>query len=103
MVLTPRDWHERAALVQRRGRPAKHLSTSPVKTLLAIVVALLLAGGGVLLWWRLHPAGGTVGEDAPAGPVWFNDTTDTSQIDFVHDAGPLGSYPMPQIFGSGAA
>jgi hypothetical protein len=37
------------------------------------------------------------------GESWFADITDESGLDFVHDAGPLGDYPMPQIMGSGAA
>src|SRR5262249_27019330 len=36
-------------------------------------------------------------------PPWFADMTDEVGLDFVHDAGPLGSYFMPQIIGSGAA
>ncbi len=43
-------------------------------------------------------------EPALADPGWFEDVTEKVGIDFVHDAGPLdGSYPMPQIIGSGAA
>jgi len=36
-------------------------------------------------------------------PVWFTDVTAECGLDFVHDAGPTGSYFMPQIIGSGAA
>jgi enediyne biosynthesis protein E4 len=36
-------------------------------------------------------------------PPWFADMTDAVGLDFVHDAGPVGSYFMPQIIGSGAA
>jgi hypothetical protein len=36
-------------------------------------------------------------------PPWFVDITRESGLDFVHDAGPTGSYFMPQIMGSGAA
>src|SRR6266446_124931 len=39
----------------------------------------------------------------PPGPPWFADVTDEVGLDFVHDAGPLGSYFLPQIMGSGAA
>lgn len=39
----------------------------------------------------------------PAEPPWFRDDTDASGIDFVHDAGPTGTYFLPQIVGSGAA
>src|SRR5947199_8673519 len=40
---------------------------------------------------------------ASAEPVWFEDRTADSGIDFRHDAGPVGRYFMPQIMGSGAA
>lgn len=38
-------------------------------------------------------------ESAP----WFEDATAECGLDFVHDAGPLGTYFFPQIMGSGAA
>jgi hypothetical protein len=41
--------------------------------------------------------------DEPAGPLLFRDVTEEVGLDFVHDPGPLGSYFMPQIVGSGAA
>jgi len=34
---------------------------------------------------------------------WFEDVTEQVGLDFVHDAGPLGDYFMPQAIGSGAA
>jgi hypothetical protein len=47
---------------------------------------------------------GTGRAPAPAGPPpWFEDVTDKVGLDFVHDAGPTGSYFLPQIMGSGAA
>jgi hypothetical protein len=39
----------------------------------------------------------------PFGPAWFEDVTEASGLDFVHDAGTRGDYFMPQIMGSGAA
>ena len=39
----------------------------------------------------------------PARAPWFRDVTDEVGLDFVHDAGPLGSFFMPQALGSGAA
>ncbi len=36
-------------------------------------------------------------------PVWFRDDTDRAGLAFVHDAGDLNRYAMPQIVGSGAA
>jgi enediyne biosynthesis protein E4 len=41
--------------------------------------------------------------EPPAPPPWFEDVTDEVGLHFVHDAGPTGTYFMPQIAGSGAA
>jgi hypothetical protein len=43
------------------------------------------------------------GEAVPEGTSWFADVTDEVGLDFVHEAGPVGDYFMPQIMGSGAA
>ena len=41
---------------------------------------------------------------AAPGPRWFEDVTQSSGLDFVHDAGPIdGRYFLPQVMGSGAA
>jgi hypothetical protein len=37
------------------------------------------------------------------GPAWFEDVTAAVGLDFVHDAGPVGTYFMPQSNGSGCA
>jgi hypothetical protein len=51
-----------------------------------------------------RPVPTTVSQDpSPAGPVWFEDVTDRVGIHFTHDPGPTGSYPLPQINGSGCA
>ena len=39
----------------------------------------------------------------PAGPLLFRDATEEVGLSFVHDAGPVGAHPLPQIIGSGAA
>jgi hypothetical protein len=39
----------------------------------------------------------------PPLPPWFADVTDKVGLNFLHDAGPVDSYFMPQIIGSGAA
>ena len=36
-------------------------------------------------------------------PPWFIDITEQAGLRFVHDAGPLGKYFMPEVVGSGAA
>jgi enediyne biosynthesis protein E4 len=41
--------------------------------------------------------------EEPAGPPWFEDVTEELGLHFVHDAGPVGAYFMPQQVGSGAA
>jgi enediyne biosynthesis protein E4 len=65
-------------------------------------VALLLGlmATAVVCWqWRLT---GAVGQ-ARAETEWFSDVTEKVGLDFVHDAGPAGTFFMPQIIGSGAA
>jgi hypothetical protein len=39
----------------------------------------------------------------PQAPPWFEDITERAGLNFVHDAGPVGDYFVPQIMGSGAA
>jgi hypothetical protein len=53
-------------------------------------------------------AGCSAGQSVPAqqpatAPPWFREVTDEVGLHFTHDAGPTGSYFMPQIVGSGAA
>jgi hypothetical protein len=63
----------------------------------ALAVALVL---GVLVGCQgtdSAPAG------QEAGPLLFRDATEQVGLSFVHDAGPLADYRMPQIVGSGAA
>ena len=33
---------------------------------------------------------------AETGPVWFEDITEKVGLKFVHEAGPVGTYQMPQ-------
>jgi hypothetical protein len=40
---------------------------------------------------------------AAAEAPWFIDITEEAGLNFVHDAGPLGNYFMPEMVGSGAA
>jgi hypothetical protein len=67
-------------------------------TIAAALLAVLLGAAG--LYWH-HTAGPT--EPAADEAAWFVDVTDAVGLDFVHDAGDLGAYLMPQIMGSGAA
>jgi hypothetical protein len=41
--------------------------------------------------------------EPPPPPGWFRDITAECRLDFTHDAGPGGSYFLPEIMGSGAA
>ncbi len=80
-------------------------------------LGLLLCGPGLFLAvLSLVPGCQRAGSASPGGennpvspsaeadaPVWFVDITAESGLNFVHDAGPPGSYFMPQIVGSGAA
>jgi hypothetical protein len=49
------------------------------------------------------PRTGPTGVAPPAEPPWFEDVTDEVGLHFVHNAGPTGTYFMPQQVGSGAA
>jgi hypothetical protein len=70
-------------------------------------LALTLAVFSVLIAFGFRRAVSPVAEKGPelveAGDRWFADVTDEVGLDFVHDAGPLDNYLMPQIMGSGAA
>lgn len=68
--------------------------------------ALLLCIAGALmspliLGCRVEPRSSS--SSVPVGPEWFHDITEEGGIAFVHDAGPLGDFPLPQIMGSGVA
>ncbi|HZY89884.1 MAG TPA: CRTAC1 family protein [Gemmataceae bacterium] len=65
---------------------------------LAFVLALAPA---VALGGCQRPA--TVPAPEASGPVLFRDVTEEVGLSFVHDAGPVGAFFMPQIVGSGAA
>ncbi len=70
-----------------------------------LLLVIAAASVGALLAWRFLPAGAELDPDPPRaeGPAWFEDVTDKVGLDFVHDPGPTGSYPMPQSMGSGCA
>ena len=66
-----------------------------------IVFLSLLAG--TISGLACQRPGPTAPEPEASGPVWFEDVTKQVGLDFVHDAGPVGDYFMPQQVGSGAA
>src|SRR5262245_964167 len=66
------------------------------------VLALLVASAGV--YFALpRPAPVPPADEGAGGPAWFADVTAEVGLDFVHDAGPVGHFFMPQIMGAGAA
>ncbi|MBA2227047.1 CRTAC1 family protein [Thermogemmata fonticola] len=71
------------------------------------LLGLLLVGGwGWLLGTGCSGNGGgesTPADSQPAAEEWFADVTESWGVDFVHDAGPTGTYFMPQSMGSGLA
>jgi hypothetical protein len=73
----------------RLHRPVRRLHVAP------LVAALGLAIG-------CRPEIPAAPPEAPV-PAWFEDATSQFGLDFIHDAGPTGSYFMPQVMGSGAA
>jgi hypothetical protein len=60
-----------------------------------------LAAGALVAAGGCERPGPTAGD--PPGEPWFADVTEKVGLDFVHDAGPPGTYFMPQAIGSGAA
>lgn len=70
---------------------------------LAGLVAVVVAG---LLWWHSfwpHPNGSLEPKGKDGDQAWFADVTDEMGLDFVHDAGDVSKYQLPQIVGSGVA
>jgi len=63
-----------------------------------VALAGLLAG--FALWF---PRSNVSDNQAAAEPPWFEDVTDAVGLNFVHDAGELTQWQLPQIHGSGAA
>jgi hypothetical protein len=73
--------------------------------LLAAGCLMSATTAGLFLAYRTLVPSGRDPQPASEGsiPPWFIDITDEVGLDFVHDAGPIGSYFLPQIMGSGAA
>src|SRR5439155_18052893 len=74
---------------------------------LGILVTVLSLGSGCRKLDTAAPS--TESKSAPITPPqvseapWFIDITEKVGLNFVHDAGPLGNYFMPECIGSGAA
>src|SRR5438874_1392213 len=90
--------------------PARH-SRSPSRPRWHMTGRSPLLGGGLVVLFSLagaflgcsRPAAGPPPDEEPGGPPWFADVTAEVGLDFVHDAGPVGHFFMPQIMGAGAA
>jgi hypothetical protein len=65
-------------------------------------LVLLVASVGVFLALS-RPDPVPPADEGAGGPAWFADVTAEVGLDFVHDAGPVGHFFMPQIMGAGAA
>src|SRR5262245_27976 len=74
---------------------------APPRRLFHVAGALLALGVAVLGCSRSSAPPAKDAEEV--GPVWFQDVTDAVGLNFVHDAGPTGTYLMPQSMGSGCA
>src|SRR5258708_5338354 len=70
---------------------------------LGLLLAATLAGVLGLVWVLCRSSPPPADPVSPPGPPWFEDVTAQSGLTFNHDAGPTGSYFMPQALGSGAA
>src|SRR5262245_40453455 len=67
----------------------------PLQVWVASAVAILLLGGVLLLVRKP--------DTAADEETWFADVTEEMGLDFVHDAGDVTTYQLPQINGSGVA
>src|SRR5260370_866833 len=77
----------------------QHKSRTPFLRHLVILSSCHL----VILSFGCHAQSPVPPGQESTGPPWFVDITEKVGLDFVHDAGPVGSYFIPQIMGSGAA
>src|SRR5207237_1055675 len=65
-------------------------------------IGVLIVAAGVAAW-RYCLRGPESPPPEPSRPIWFEDVTDRVGLNFTHDCGPTGRYPMPQVIGSGCA
>jgi hypothetical protein len=72
---------------------------------MAWLLGLLIALVGLLVWFTFFKSAAVDNSTAPVAtdPGWLQDVTQELGLDFVHDAGPTGTYFMPQSMGSGCA
>jgi hypothetical protein len=73
---------------------------------LVLVMVVCATGSAAWLWGcgqATDPTGDGRTENNDPGDPWFEEATQRFVLTFTHDAGPVGSYFMPQAIGSGAA
>jgi hypothetical protein len=71
-----------------------------------ILATFVVAGAGILFfqrWGSLGTARHFTDPQVPLENNWFVEVSDAVGVRFIHDPGPVGSFFMPQIMGSGAA
>src|SRR5262249_51872083 len=69
-----------------------------------VVGCFLAAAAAAAAVWLCRPRpSAPTPDEGPSGPPWFEDVTDQVNLRFVHDAGAVGKYFMPEALGSGAA
>jgi hypothetical protein len=68
-----------------------------------VLLSVALLGLGSLSLGCQRTSSPTQESAIASGPPWFEDITEQCGLNFVHDAGPVGDYFMPQQVGSGAA
>jgi enediyne biosynthesis protein E4 len=76
---------------------------TPVAACIGFLGAAVAIGAMLVACRPASDAPPDTADPEPLRAPWFIDVTDEVGLDFVHDAGPLGSFFMPQALGSGAA
>ena len=86
------------------GTSLKLAPSRKTRMLLGALAVLAAVGVGCLIW-QFWPRQDSADGQLPAAPgvLWLEDVTDTVGLHFVHDAGPTGTYFMPQSVGAGCA
>src|SRR5439155_22397668 len=74
-----------------------------MKVLVTLVMGLAAGGLVVFLIWPVIFPKSELADEFTQDQAWFADVTEAVGPEFTHDAGPVGSYFMPQIIGSGGA
>jgi enediyne biosynthesis protein E4 len=81
-----------------------HALFRPVAWIFLLAIGLAAVLGAVLFFHFSEPDSDPATSDpAATNRPWFAEITSDVGLSFVHDAGPLGGYFMPQIIGSGTA